>query len=202
MSTNNWVDLGRVTVHAHIGKVRTFASLADAVRAIGRSHHIEALSDRPLACSFDSPFHSDRHRYYSTWEYAVTVKHVYGGDAFVLYDELGLRIPAWRVKEAYAHLPEADKARRYRWARPHVFRSGPVPGIRCFRGGGYSAFRSPGTLNELRAIEAEEFDLDELDIRPKGRRRRDLPTAWDDVSRSRGYTVRSWKEYRKHQYKE
>jgi len=202
MSNQNWTHTGQVTVYAFNGKVRIFPSLEDAVRAIGRYHHIEALADRPLGYSVDTIL--KKGAYYGTWAYAQYYQgSIFGGDPFVIHDELGLRIPAWKVKEAYANLPFKDKVWRRNAAKDFAFRNGPVPGIHCYRGGG-GYFRNPATRNEKAANSGYEEYLDELDdeigMRPKGRIR-DLPTNYDDISRSRGWHTRSWKEYRRHQYR-
>lgn len=80
------------------------------------------------------------------------------------------------------------------------FRKGPVPYTRCRRGG-YGYFRYPGTIQE---IKRNRFDLQDEYVKEykiKIRRRRsNIPTAWDDITRSE-YNNRSWKRHRKHQWK-
>jgi len=69
--------------------------------------------------------------------------------------------------------------------RKYTFRRGPVPLIRCSRGGNGS-YRSPKTKQE----KTQEI--------PTRLSRRSIPTSWDDVYRD---TQRCWKKYRRTQWK-
>ena len=173
-------------------------TVADAIRAV--RPRPGDLSDRPLGCVLE--LRRDRDTRPSTWERALADGGlVQGGVRFLFRDELGLRIPAWRVLREMDGLSGLVKVWRVR--RPHVFRLGPVPGIRSRWGGSW--YRHPRTTAEIRAgaawaEEAREIEA-EFGIRPKGRVR-DVPVAWDDIGRSRGWRVKSWKEYRSTQHKE
>lgn len=199
MTSKNWTGIGEVTVRAFNGQVRVFPSLAAAVAAIGR-RQIEAITDRPLGFGFDSYLNRDR-TYYRSWSYAMSCEATRViGSPLAFFDCLGMRIPAWKVQETLANLDTSEEDRHpYFRRRPHTFRSGPVPGLYSHYRRSYD--RHPGTRNELRAAEGYRADLEDLDVRPKGRVR-DLPTYYDDLPRSRGYSVKSWKEYRRTQYKE
>jgi hypothetical protein len=76
-------------------------------------------------------------------------------------------------------------------------RSGPVPGIHRRRGG--NAYRIPGTANERRANAFVDWESGEPAVRA-ARSWKALPSTWDDLERS-DYRMRSWKQYRKHQWK-
>lgn len=66
----------------------------------------------------------------------------------------------------------------------YIFRYDPVPGICNYGHGGY--YRSPKTFHEIKwSLADPEF------IRPS-RRKRNLPTVYDDVSRSNS-NLTSWK---------
>lgn len=119
----------------------------------------------------------------------------------VVRDHLGIPIPADDVINLAITVHGQRKGRAY-WSRPrtYTFRSGPVPGIRCFRGGG-GYWRSPRTTAERRVADAIEHDPDmrDLGIRIRGRRKNHaLPSAWDDLWRD---DQKCWKRQRRTQYK-
>lgn len=72
---------------------------------------------------------------------------------------------------------------------------GAVPRTGKRRGG--RCCRRPKTTQELRMVSAVLYEEGEPDWRT---RRKSLPTTWDDLWRDTGAT-RSWKKYRKTQYK-
>lgn len=76
--------------------------------------------------------------------------------------------------------------------------SGPVPGVHRRRGG--NAYRIPGTANERRANAFVDLDSGEPPVRA-ARSWKSLPSTWDDLERS-DYRMRSWKQYRKRQWKD
>jgi hypothetical protein len=77
------------------------------------------------------------------------------------------------------------------------WRCDPVPGTRCRSGARYGIrwYRYPRTTQELRQYYAyPEF--------VRGRRRpRYLPHAWDDIYREICWNHKSWKLYRKTQWR-
>ncbi len=78
-----------------------------------------------------------------------------------------------------------------------MYRYDPVAGVRCRRGSAYGKyFRYPSTAQESRQYYAYPGY-----VRPKRRHHR-LPNAWDDIWRETVRHSRSWKLYRKTQYKE
>lgn len=190
----NWSDIGQVTVREYHGGARTYASLSDAVRAVGHEY-IAALRGDHIA-------------------YPPTPENVFrrpfGGDTHCFYDQYSLRIPVWKVKEAWNNLPVVWES-SHRWNRrryyftPETFRKGPIPGTGRARWKFSSYYRYPKTLQEHRWAEALRADREELleysSIPLKARDRDNyLPTAWDDVPRSE-HAKKNWKAYRKHQYK-
>lgn len=93
----------------------------------------------------------------------------------------------WRYKK---YLPFTQGGKHYRKL--------PVPHTRCYRGS-VQYFRRPKTLQELRYIDALCHDDDMRDLKVKIRaQRKKIPTQWDDQWL---YHQRSWKKYRKHQWK-
>lgn len=80
--------------------------------------------------------------------------------------------------------------------RRHVFREGPVEGIH--RSGKYRYFRHPKTKKDLAHQAAENSELRTMYLNGKVGRTRIIVDAWDDIGRSR---QRSWKNYRKNQWR-
>lgn len=123
----------------------------------------------------------------------------------VVSDNLGIPIPASDfIPFALAVCREKRENFARFWLRdPYTFRRGPVPGIRCFRGGG-GMYRLPRTFNEMRNAVACETDdeLRELGVKVRGRRKKgSLPTLWDDLCR-KDYNNRNWKRQRRTQYRD
>lgn len=205
-------DLGEVTVvrgpsflnwgvqHNIDGK--TYASIEEAVLGIGY-HNIMALRDSPHLGGFRDSVVDNRGRYQRVPTYCQ------GGDGVHVFDELGLRVPAWKLQEVADNIPNDvwNHPHRY-WrrkahAKPEHFRKLPVPGTRKYRGGrGYCRYIK--THQEIRENDFLDYDEDALEygIKARGNRRRhNLPTVWDDPYRS---DVRSnnWKRHRSTQWKE
>src|SRR6185312_4098713 len=109
--TKNWRNISEVTlVSAYDKSRRTYDSLEHAVRGFN-AKIINDLGDRPLG-------------HYWKFDDRWGPGNWMGGEYYVFFDELGFRIPAWRVKEAYRNLPNAiTKRNRQLWGRK--FRGGP-----------------------------------------------------------------------------
>lgn len=177
-----------ITVKACNGRAWTYIALEDAVINANRSFPIDRLKYGFLRHWLTS----DRH---DGWGFGA-------GDEVCFYDETGLLIPVWKVKETYYNLPEIvrNPPRRYRWWKDHVkpehFRRFPVPGSGgCRRSGHYRHIR---TLQETRANWFDE-DIKEFNIKPR-KSRTNLPNARDDIYRSDG-RIKNWKKHRDHQWK-
>jgi hypothetical protein len=113
---------------------------------------------------------------------------------YVIRDELGQPLFARDFE-----LPSPDVP-LYLVFRPALLNwngTGPVPGTGRRRGG--NAYRLPKTMRDRRDSEGILPEEGEPQPRPARRGRR-LPTSWDDMARS-DYGVRSWKQYRKTQWK-
>lgn len=124
------------------------------------------------------------------------------GDTHILLTAEGVVIPVWKVEEAFNQLPVRTKPRYWRGGR-YKFRQGSVEGIKCWKAGRYRGYRHIQTHQEIRENDYLNYDEDalEYDIKARGRRRRhNLPTPWDDI-RVSDYYAKSWKNYRKHQWK-
>jgi hypothetical protein len=209
----NAKDLGEVTVvrgpsFLNYGyrddgnNVKTYASIEDAVIAVGY-HNIMALRDRPHLGGFRDSIFDVRGRYQRVPIYCE------GGDGVHVYDELGCRVPAWKLQEVADNIP--NDVWNYTYAhwrkayREEDFRKAPVPGTRKFRGF-HGCYRRPETKQEYTENNFLYFDEDAIDygVKPRpGRATRgfdNLPSSWDDVSNGR--RGNNWKHYRKHQWKE
>jgi hypothetical protein len=173
----DWRKVGEVTlVNAYNRTHKTYHSLEDAVRGFSREI-IDGLGDRPLGHYWDVDW--GHNRIHSTWM---------GGERFVIYDELGLRVPAWRIKEAWHNLPTV-------WEKPWRW----YGGRRRWRGN-----RSPKVAQTHRYFSSVKQDVDELqdhNVHLKTRRSSILAVdPWDDWPQS-DWRIRSWKKYRRTQYK-
>lgn len=126
------------------------------------------------------------------------------GHLSIMYDEMGMVIPLWRIAEEMAHLPPRPLPswlRRPLYEPERDFRSGPVPGSGR-RYSGFRFYRNVGTHAERRRIhDLEDLeDADEVPIRVKLRaKRKKLPSSWDDIRHAR--RGNGWKAQRKTQYK-
>lgn len=116
--------------------------------------------------------------------------------SILFLDELGLRIPGWKVAEA-AHAIEGRGPYLPRCRRgydPSTFRLTPVPFTG--RSGRGRCFRAMRTTQERRKYVEVRGDGEYLELGGRLRARRsaaNLVDAWDDVQRGRS---RSWKDSR------
>lgn len=191
-----WGNIVAASVSTHTGKVDYYSSLEDAIYAYWR--FIPDLKYGHLGYA--------SHRYTGSPYYMYYTPPCFGGDVIIFKDELGLVIPVWKIKEVYHSLPPYQPVIRHKYRRwfwyfydhDRDFRNGPVPGIRCWRGG--RSCTNVSTKQEQTENEFLQYDEDcvDLQITPRGKRKH-LPTSWDDYpKRRRG---NSWKEQRKSQYK-
>jgi hypothetical protein len=125
---------------------------------------------------------------------------------FVLLDELGLVIAPETIVERYFQLGCPSRSCGGSWSRvaynPETdFRNGTVRGIRCRRHRKCQTLRHMATTQEIRENDFLNYDEDavEYGIKVRGsRRRRSLPTVWDDYWR---YSQKNWKQQRRTQWK-
>lgn len=189
MQEKYWKNLGQVTVHGPNGR-KTYSCLEAAVRAVG--YH---------ACSSLKYGHPTVRRPYvllgqERWLTSVT------GDDHVFYTQEGIVIHPEKVKE-YAEQFCDDKYYRYYRRKKFKFRQGPVEGIRCWRPGRY--YRPIRTTQERRENAYLKYDEDAVEYEVKARPSRSkdsLPNAWDDIPYSKWWGRKSWKRYRKTQWRE
>ena len=175
------------TIRTANGHVWTADSLVAAVLKAGYHYNIDKIGYGYL-------------RYYSKeWNYTFG-----GGDDFVIYDELGLKVKPWKVKETYYNLPHEVREPNYyywRWrkthAKPEHYRKYPVPhtGVSHWRRGD----RRIRTLQQMRAEEALDLDEDAIEYNVKPRQKF-IPNDRDDhivyVPRTK-----NWKKFRRNQWK-
>jgi hypothetical protein len=133
--------------------------------------------------------------YGGVWYHGASFTLVIGDHGLKFYDELGLRIPRWRVLETYSSIPKPAKS-----SRRFKYRDGPVEGIRCIRGG-WGWYRRPRThqQNSVKSALRRDEEMLEYGIVERAKRRR-LPTDWDDIRRY-DRRDRSWKRHRERQYR-
>lgn len=184
--------VGPVTLRSAHGHVWAFSTLVEAALWLARTGH--RVSEELPAAYWDlSPLRDEA----AHW----------GGTVVVVFDELGLPVPVWKVMEAGQGV-EAPSPRFALWAKGPTaydhdrdFRKAPVPGVRKRRWGRFfRRVRTRGELRDLAGLEADLRDLEEFPVRVKIRgRRKTIPTAWDDImvfGKGRG-----WKHHRRTQWK-
>lgn len=190
----NWNNIGCVTVKHWDGKTESFDCIEHAVFAYRR---------RISSLKYD---HLKTYSEILERNFCLTA-----GDDFVFLDELGLIIPVWKIKEVYKNLPNDWFIIHTRWLfrdprhrnGGDFYRNSPVPCIRKGWSRRYSTYRYPKTLNETKqncgfVNEYKEL-VNELKIKIRKRCTK-LPTSWDDDMRS-DWRDKSWKRFRKHQWK-
>ena len=159
----------------HAGIVATYASAKAALDALGINWFLDNLGD-----TFDTACYLIR-----SWpvvERRSFVLRTEQGDPITLKEILALR----RTKNS-----------ALAWNRLANWNGkGPVPGTGRHRRGGYCrSIRHVGAKRQTFFIEEEG------EVAPRAARKlRNLPDGWDDYPISARFD-RSWKRYRKHQYK-
>lgn len=194
-----WNDIGPVT-RVRNGNTTAFINLKEAVIGLYESQ----ISNLKYG-----------HAKYYVRCHTVDVCMIEGDD-YVFYDDCGLAIPVWKIKETYFNISRVEHRAHHRaacapWARrfwgfvDFRFRDGPVPNLRKGRGGRVNRNRNANvqTTQEIRDNDfLDNFDEDARKYGVKSRpNRRRLPTAWDDRSHG-SYWQTNWKHFRKHQWKE
>ncbi|MEX3983977.1 hypothetical protein AB4Y45_33870 [Paraburkholderia sp. EG287A] len=179
-----------VTLFSNDGDVRVFKSRSDALKQLGLSWIRENV-----AAEFVAYRYNDRLLAYdATREREVWISRpVYRHAEYVMRDDTGAKLtPAdFRPLKGYG---AKSWARRY-W---HMWESwsgeGQVPGIGRSRGGhGHRRLRTFGERRDAQVLEDE--------VPPRGKRSvRNVPNPYDDYSIST-WGVRSWKRFRKTQWK-
>lgn len=133
------------------------------------------------------------------------------GDNLIIIDyNIGDVLPIWLIQECYNNISYEDwkdyrkRTIKSKWLLDRIllanvnFRNGPIKGIRKFKPSHRYHRRKCSTTREIRLNQIfEDEDIKEYKI--KGRKRY-LPCLWDDLMDS-SYGNRSWKEFRKTQYK-
>lgn len=178
-----------VTLFSRDGQVWAYPSLKAALKALG---------ERWIAANVGPHFRVFAHsaRYFDTVREEWVGEPVYVERAFIMRDDAG------GVVTAATFSPLIERRRWHsRWTRMWDFWNGegPVPGVRCYRGGGHY-YRRPQTMMERRlaGLVLEE----EGEVAPRGARKANhLPNAYDDY-RIAAREDRNWKRYRRTQWKQ
>lgn len=161
-------------------------------------YSLEELVGRNWSDTFSrweySPWKRDK------WPWSRQNKLVHYPVRYIVRSELGDVI---EYDDLYkARSPRKPYRYQTRWLMQEKakFRDGPVPCTGKRTWGHW--LRHPKTTSERRVTTGHENDEDLLEygVKIRGRRRgHNLPNAWDDIPRSE--KGRSWKNYRKHQWK-
>lgn len=171
----------RVTMFTRAGTVRSYPSLAAAVRELGWSWIQENVGAHfRVFDGFDYRYSEEGYKREPVYRYAYAI----------FRDERGEAITA---EDWWPHRPRSAFY-RYRGRLALWNGAGPVPGTGRHRGGRY--FRKIGTLAERR--QAQMIDVDEPAPRA-ARNMRNIPNSWDDLPRG-DFGNRNWKHYRRTQW--
>lgn len=184
MHKRDWSKIGQVKTRDCHGREYDWDTLEDAISYYRYS--IKDLGGYPVATS------SNLFREYSFLKL----------DFVAFYDEMGMRIPLWKIKEVYATL--SFPSRGWRRADPEVygpkgtkFRKGTIPGIHAakwHKGTYYKRFSFISTFRDNAYLDSDD------EMRDYGitSRRTNFPNPWEDFPRS---YHKNWKKYRKTQWK-
>ena len=173
--SKDWSHVGPVTVRVFNGKVRTFDCLDEAVRWVG-PHYLKSLKGGRLG---------------SVWsKFPWGREECILGDTHTFFDELGMRIPVWRVQEAYENLPTVYRS----WVRRHKFREGPVQGIRHYSWHRQKNKRHIGKMRAEAALMGEEYFVTSKPAK--------VLDPWDDDRGRSCRGIKSWKRHRRNQHRE
>lgn len=162
----------------------------------GKLYHYDSYTEFLLYAKYfishlgDNPKHQHR-----TYYYGEDISMYY---RYWVKDEFGNEISRDKILE---DLPRRKRHIYY----PHtVYREDPVPNTGKHKGGYATWWKHPRTTQEMREyykLEVEKMDTGyPIHYRAK-RTPHYLPTAWDDVIKSR-WGNRCWKKFRQKQYKD
>jgi hypothetical protein len=177
-----------VTLFSRDGDVLAYPTLRAALKALGRSW---------IAANVGPHFRVFRclSRYIDTTREAWVLEPVYDERAYIMRDDAGEPVT---LATFYPLLER--RRRKSRWTRmlDTWNGEGPVPGVRCYRGGRHY-YRRPQTMNERRQADLVLQEEGEVAPRPT-RDASHLPSSWDDRWVG-ARDDRSWKRYRKTRWK-
>jgi hypothetical protein len=172
MDTPNWSEIGAVEVRDRSGASARFENLAEAFAYLGYRRFVAILLDleRPPSLLLDA-------------------------GRVVVSDEMGLDIPAWRIREGLGErLSPSIGYGGWRSNAPMpAFRSAPVP--LTGRRSRYAWNRPIRTTQERRYLAAAKVDDEGA---PDRAARRSIPSDYDDVTR---HCERNWKRHRRSQWR-
>ncbi|KVP39731.1 hypothetical protein [Burkholderia ubonensis] len=177
-----------VTLFSRDGDVWAYPSLKAALKALG---------ERWIAANVGQHFRVFDYaaRRFDSVRAVWVTEPLYVEHAFIMRDDAG------GVVTAATFSPLIARRRwRSRWTRMWETWNGegPVPGVRCRRGGGHY-YRRPKSMMERR--QAAMVLTDEGEVAPRGARSlKHLPNAWDDYCVA-AREDRNWKRHRRTQWK-
>lgn len=144
-------------------------------------------------------FNDPRDKVTIEWYFADLIKKLPRRIHYIVRDEFGSVFGRDEVLEAVADRTKSLNHRKYSWFYNRynfIYRQTPVPYTRKIRRHKGTFYRRPRTTQEKRW-----GHIDKEFIRGK-RHSRYLPDAWEDMPRADIRIKKSWKKYRKKQYKE
>jgi len=179
-----------ITLKASSGELYSFTSLDELfneIHANNRNDIIYNLGDKNFEYYFD----------YGRREY------VRGCSLYVVLDIYNLPISSAFIQKLYSNFLKTKRKKRFRNSNPDfipVYRRGPIEWVRKYSASGFRLFRSFRYINEKRQLIDLKYDEDakQYNCFPRGKRM-NHPHSWDDYKCERS---KSWKNYRKTQYKQ
>jgi hypothetical protein len=169
------------------GRVSVYPSLKAAFKALG-----ERWIANNVGADF-RVFDYSAHRF-------DKVRNVWVREPRYVERDFIMRDDAGGVVTLASFRPFIVRRRRLRWQDPLKTWNGegPVPGVRCHRGGRHYFRRLKSTMERRQAALVLK---EEGEVAPRGARSfRSLPNAWDDYPVS-SLGDRCWKRYRRTQWK-
>lgn len=181
----------KITLHHKSGIIAQYLDLNDVLNKLGYSFILNNVGE-----GFERVVREPVIKGMCIVDYTYSVEN----NNYILLNEFGKFLTAKDFSEIVrGHRVERIQKRR---TKIYKYRISPVPGTGKIRNKFSNSLRSPKTQSERRAnfdnfYEDEDGFISTIKIRDK---RKALPTEWSDYQRSQ-YSSRSWKLYRKNQYK-
>lgn len=181
------------------GKIENFANLDDAVIRVGWYRIEECRGRSELGCQTPR-LGTSGYPIYGRFDWI-------GGDPVLFFDEMGLLIPVWKIRERAMALRLHYYPKHWfgRWSLgdkgKYTFRDGPVPGIWNRRGGKHRGSHQRLPLYRENSF-LFDFDEEAAEYKIKPRKGRDEYLLWWDGGDYKREDRRNWKKYRTHQWRE
>lgn len=174
-----------------------------AVRYLVLNRDRESWTFNTLEAAFVSARKALRKGRYPLYLWQSAIGEVFDRDTafsaakvvFVIQTDLGDPVTISELERVDRSILERNARRRIRGQ----FRNGVWPGIGAKRSRRGNSYRLVQTKNERTWTDADDDQMIEVGLVPScARRKRDLPSSWDDIHRGR---QRSWKTHRATQWR-